>query len=60
MNRSLSVIISNNLRSLEYLKVFIELKKTPDKVYYINDNINLQIKKKIKKILFSNKIFKLS
>ena len=58
MNRSLSVIISNNLRSLEYLKVFIELKKTPDKVYYINDNINLQIKKKIKKILFSSKIFK--
>jgi len=52
MNRSLSVIISNNLRSLEYLKVFIELKKTPDKVYYINDNINLQIKKKNKKNSF--------
>ena len=40
------------------MKVFIELQKIPNNVYYINDNKNFRIKKKIKKILFSNKIFK--
>tara|TARA_B100000579_G_C22846362_1_gene864644 strand:+ start:2095 stop:2745 length:651 start_codon:yes stop_codon:yes gene_type:complete len=58
MNRSLSIIISNNLRSLEYLNVFIKLKKVPKKIYYINDNKNNLIKKKIEQIIFSNKIFK--
>lgn len=58
MNGSISIIISNNLRSLEYLDIFIKLKKEPNKVIYIDDNKSLLIKKKIKKILFLEKIFK--
>ena len=58
MNGSISIIISNNLRSLEYLDIFIKLKKEPNKVIYIDDNKSLPIKKKIKKILFLEKIFK--
>jgi methionyl-tRNA formyltransferase len=58
MNGSISIIISNNLRSLEYLDIFIKLKKEPHKVIYINDNKNSLIKNKIKKILFLKKIFK--
>jgi len=58
MNGSISIIVSNNLRSLEYLNIFIKLKKEPKKVIYIDDNKNLQIKKKIKKILFLKKVFK--
>jgi methionyl-tRNA formyltransferase len=58
MNGSISIIISNNIRSLEYLDIFIKLKKEPNKVIYIDDNKSLLIKKKIKKILFLEKIFK--
>tara|TARA_B100001057_G_scaffold492224_2_gene584155 strand:+ start:1169 stop:1819 length:651 start_codon:yes stop_codon:yes gene_type:complete len=58
MNKSLSIIISNNLRSLEYLNVFLKLKKAPNKVLYINDYKNHSIRKKIQKILKSKKIFK--
>ena len=58
MNGSFSIIVSNNLRSLEYLDVFIKQKKKLNKVIYIDDNQNLIIKKKIKKILFLKKIFK--
>ncbi len=58
MNKSLSIIISNNLRSLEYLNVFQKLKKAPKKIIYINDNKNILIRKKIMKIIFKEKIFK--
>ena len=58
MNGSISIIISHNIRSLEYLDIFIKLKKEPNKVIYIDDNKSLLIKKKIKKILFLEKIFK--
>ena len=58
MNGSISIIISNNIRSLEYLDIFIKLKKEPNKVIYIDDNKSLLIKKKIKKIFFLEKIFK--
>ena len=58
MNKSLSIIISNNLRSLEYLKIFKKLKKEPKKIIYINDNRNYFIKNKIRKILNGEVIFK--
>ena len=57
MKDSLSIIISNNLRSLEYLRVFINLKKNPNKIIYINDNKNSIIANKIKNII-KNKKFK--
>ena len=57
MNNDLSIIISNNLRSLKYLKVFIKLKKRPNYVIYVNDNKNFFIKNKISKIL-KQKIFR--
>ena len=40
------------------MSVFIKLKKTPNKIIYIDDNKNLLIKKKIVKTLFSKNIFK--
>ncbi len=51
MISNLSVIISNNLRSLKYLKVFIKLKIKPKEVIHVNDNKNHYIKKRILKIL---------
>ena len=51
MISDLSIIISNNLRSLKYLKVFIKLKIKPKEVIYVNDNKNHYIKKRILKIL---------
>ena len=61
MKDSLSIIISNNLRSLEYLRVFINLKKNPNKIIYINDNKNSIIANKIKNTIkdkkFKKKIF---
>ena len=56
MKDSLSIIISNNLRSLEYLRVFINLKKNPNKIIYINDNKNSIIANKIKNIIKNKKI----
>ena len=58
MDNSISIIISNNLRSLEYLNVFIKLKKEPNKVIYIDDNKNKLTRKKIIKILYIKKNFK--
>ncbi len=58
MNKSLSIIISNNLRSLEYLNVFKKLRREPKKIIYINDNRNSSLKKKIMGILNKNQIFK--
>ena len=57
MKGSISIIVSNNLRSLEYLNIFIKLKKKPSKVIYIDDKKKLLIKKKIKKIIFQKKFF---
>ena len=57
MISDLSIIISNNLRSLKYLKVFIKLKIKPNEVIHVNDNKNNFIKKKILKIL-KQKLFK--
>ena len=58
MNKSFSIIISNNQRSIEYLSVFKKLKKSPKKIIYINDKKNPFIKNKIAKIISKNKIFK--
>ena len=58
MNKSFSIIISNNQRSIEYLSVFKKLKKSPKKIIYINDKKNLFIKNKIAQIISKNKIFK--
>ena len=58
MDNSISIIVSNNLRSLEYLNVFIKLKKEPNKVIYIDDNKNKLTRKKIIKILYIKKNFK--
>ena len=57
MKGSISIIVSNNLRSFEYLNIFIKLKTKPSNVIYIDDNKNLLIKKKIKKIIFQKKFF---
>ena len=57
MISDLSIIISNNLRSLKYLKVFIKLKIKPNEVIHVNDKKNNFIKKKILKIL-KQKLFK--
>lgn len=51
MISNLAMIISNNLRSLKYLEVFIELKTKPKEVIHVNDNKNNFIKKKILNIL---------
>ena len=57
MSKSFSIIISNNLRSLEYLNVFKKLNLIPKKIIYVNDNRNF-IKNKITIILKNNQIFK--
>ena len=57
MSKSFSIIISNNLRSLEYLNVFKKLNLIP-KIIYVNDNRNSFIKNKITIILNNNQIFK--
>ena len=46
MTSDLAMIISNNLRSLKYLEVFIKLKIKPKEVIHVNDNKNNFIKKK--------------
>ena len=58
MSKSFSIIISNNLRSLEYLNVFKKLNLIPKKIIYVNDNRNSFIKNKITIILNNNQIFK--
>ena len=57
MSKSFSIIISNNLRSLEYLNVFKKLNLEPEKIIYVNDNRNSLIKKKIIRDLNKNQIF---
>ena len=58
MSKSFSIIISNNLRSLEYLNVFKKLNLEHEKIIYVNDNRNSLIKKKIIRDLNKNQIFK--
>lgn len=60
MISDLAMIISNNLRSLKYLEVFIKLKIKPKEVIHINDNKNNFIKKKILNILEQKHIKKKS
>ncbi len=60
MTSDLAMIISNNLRSLKYLEVFIKLKIKPKEVIHVNDNKNNFIKKKILNILKQKHIKKKS
>ena len=60
MTSDLAMIISNNLRSLKYLEVFIKLKIKPKEVIHVNDNKNNLIKKKILNILKQKNIKKKS